>query len=560
MSSHLVGSVLWEFMLLSGAAATTIFEAPPGHSSVLRGSEELGTLDAPFTTLEAAWMRSRSSGRAACSCAAATIFCRAHSRLMRATRTPDAPVVYRAYPGESPRIIGGLEIPATAFTPTKLPSGAPGGSGNLFDLGINETTLGGMSNPYISRKLELFYGGSPMTLARDPNIGTDPMRTWRWAGYENMSVTNSQRRPGKRRWRHSMPFPRDSSDVRQQRLPAYLDWLASVPEAGEGDDSTLSFTFKDANRGALWASALQEAAARNETSGLWLHGYWKFDWRDTYIKVSSISPNPVHDGSDSSGAPVAYSVTRDASTPPQYPWISGCRFYATNALSLLDQPGEYFVSKKTGTSISSPLPGQMSSRVQSSLHLAMSSLQNAHTHFVGITVSTSQSDAFVWRFWRTDRQLCGIERQVVPVHVWCRDASITRVVAFGCGASGVSVEGGDIKTLEKSNTSVLGCHISDFARKRRTYQPGIAFHGVGMRFANNTVRDAPHAGMTGGGNDLTFENNVLNRTVYECIDAGAFYVGKLVPKRQCVPQQCYRHRAADREAGTGELLTERILP
>jgi hypothetical protein len=73
---------------------------------------------------------------------------------------------------------------------------------------------------------------------------------------------------------------------------------------------------------------------------------------------------------------------------------------------------------------------------------------------------------------------------------------------------------------------VLGCHVSDFARKRRTYQPGIAFHGVGMRFANNTVRDAPHAGMTGGGNDLLFEHNVINHTVYECIDAGAFYVGR----------------------------------
>ena len=145
-----------------------------------------------------------------------------------------------------------------------------------------------------------------------------------------------------------MPFS-DSSGVRQQRLP--IPGLAGKCARGRwGDDSTLSFTFKDANRGALGKRA-SEAAARNETSGLWLHGYWRFDWC-TYIKVSCISPNPVHDETDSSGAPVAYSVT--GTSTRRDPWISGCRFYATNALSLLDQPGEYFVAKRQATSISFP--------------------------------------------------------------------------------------------------------------------------------------------------------------------------------------------------------------
>ena len=89
-------------------------------------------------------------------------------------------------------------------------------------------------------------------------------------------------------------------------------------------------------RGARWAGAIAEAKARNETSKLWLHGYWKFDWRDTYIRVDSITPvaDPLP-GADSTSA---YTVTRDASTPPQYPWVSGCRFYATNALSLFEKP------------------------------------------------------------------------------------------------------------------------------------------------------------------------------------------------------------------------------
>merc|ERR1712159_122829 len=39
-------------------------------------------------------------------------------------------------------------------------------------------------------------------------------------------------------------------------------------------------------------------------------------------------------------------ITRDVATPPQYPWVNHCRFYAVNGLELLDSPGEYFVSAK----------------------------------------------------------------------------------------------------------------------------------------------------------------------------------------------------------------------
>ena len=39
----------------------------------------------------------------------------------------------------------------------------------------------------------------------------------------------------------------------------------------------------------------------------------------------------------------AYNLTRAQDTPPQYPWVDHCRFYAVNALGLLDAPGEYLV-------------------------------------------------------------------------------------------------------------------------------------------------------------------------------------------------------------------------
>ena len=80
------------------------------------------------------------------------------------------------------------------------------------------------------------------------------------------------------------------------------------------------------------------AAALADGDDLWLHGFFKFDWRDTFIRVASVAPVNA----------TRWNVTRDNATAPQYPWVSGCRFYALNALRLVDAPGEYYVDGRSG--------------------------------------------------------------------------------------------------------------------------------------------------------------------------------------------------------------------
>ena len=550
MRFSFVADVLAVLLLTHGAVAgtATYVVAPLDHPSVRPGARELGTMDAPFTTLEAARdaLRRIPNGQTKEVVLRGGTYYLSRTFILdeRDAGTEDAPVIYRAYENESPLLIGGIVVPDSAFEPTKLPSGTKGGvKANLFKLGVNSSVLGSMANPYISQKLELFYDGKPMTLGRDPNIGTDPLHTWLWAGYENMTVNNSEGPPGKRQPR-GYQYMAATVPASEMSLPEYLDWLAEVPGAHamqqqdsrgsvrhkQGDEET-SFTFKDTYRGAMWAAAIREALSRNESEKLWLHGYWKFDWRDTYIQVESIEPDPNEQG--------AYTVTRAKSTPPQYPWISGCRFYATNALALVDEPGEYFVSKTSGDLYfippkSTEYPGvthghSSGTAVVSTLAQVIAASGASHTHFIGISVSISQADAVDLK------DIPGVivsNCTVANAGGTClsvsgaSNASVDNAVVFGCGNSGIAIQGGDLKTLKASNSSVVGSHIFDFARRRRTYQPGLAFHGVGMNFSNNTVRNAPHAGMTGGGNNLDFSFNVINHTVYECIDAGAFYVGR----------------------------------
>jgi hypothetical protein len=213
----------------------------------------------------------------------------------RDAATADAPITYTSSPGEHARLSGGKSISPSAFKPVITPS-VPSGVvvANLFSQGLNQSSLGALANPYPHDLLELFFEGKPMTLARDPNILDDSYKTWEWSGYENITAVDTN------------------------------------------VDNT-SFTFADTSAAMRWRSALVHADA-----DLWMHGYWKFDWRDTFVKVNSIELNT----NDKAGA--SYTVTREATTKPQYNWVKGCRFYAVNALELLDRPGEYFVNRTSG--------------------------------------------------------------------------------------------------------------------------------------------------------------------------------------------------------------------
>ena len=171
---------------------TTIYVAP---AKVFGSNVELGTIDAPFSSLEAArdFLRSgygQNTRR--------EILLRGGNYFLpkpfvldeRDAGTERFPIIYAAYPGESAQLSGGVLVPPSAISPASVPSGAANAFvADLFSLpGVNSSTLGRMGHPYISRKLEMFYGDQPMTLARDPNIGTDPLRTWKWAGRVRVRV------------------------------------------------------------------------------------------------------------------------------------------------------------------------------------------------------------------------------------------------------------------------------------------------------------------------------------------------------------------------------------
>ncbi len=365
-----------------------------------------------------------------------------------------APVVWQSNPQDPARLTGGAKLPGDAFTPAgTVPSGATGVMKiDLYSHGLNSTAVPGMSSPYPWDNLELFVDGKPQTRARYPNIADNG--TWMWSGYENMSA------------------------------PA---------------NPNMTFTFKDTTAAKIWAPAV----AKGE---LWIHGFFKFDWRDTFIRIDKIEP----DGSGS------YTVTRDVATTPQYPFTTGCRFYAVAALELLDKPGEYHVDKATGTLYFLPHePMSAKTDVVVSLIPNVVELDGANHHsFKDMTISTSRDVAVLI----SNSANVTVDNCVVSnagktcLSVAGENNTASSNTVFGCGGAAISISSGSTTTLAPGHTSVVGNTITNFSRIQRTYAAGVSFSGVGNYVANNTITHAPHTAITGGGNENLFGAYACPRT------------------------------------------------
>ena len=224
---------------------------------------------------------------------------------------------------------------------------------------------------------------------------------------------------------------------------------------------------------------------------------------------------------------------------------ANARFYATNLLSELDQPGEYYL-ELTNTTMKVhliPPPGAGADPAQwrrgpvvglrdpvvdlsGSRHTSLQSVQVLHSRGTGV-LATDVADV----------QIDSVTSALHTRHgVWLHgtDSSVTNSTVYAVGCTGIRAHGGDAATLVRGNLSVSGNQVHSFARWKRTYQPGIHWAGVGNTYSRNTVTDGPHNCFLGGGNeaepnstlagvDCVFEGNTLDFCAYEAGDAGAFY-------------------------------------
>jgi hypothetical protein len=109
------------------------------------------------------------------------------------------------------------------------------------------------------------------------------------------------------------------------------------------------------------------------------------------------------------------------------------------------------------------------------------------------------------------------------------------------GEGGISLAGGDRKTLTPGGLHACNNHIRRFSRWSKTYRPAVSISGVGCRVANNLIHDAPHLGLALHGNEHTVELNEIHNVCMETDDVGAFYMGRNYTQRGNIVRHNYFH-------------------
>ncbi|HFE51984.1 MAG TPA: right-handed parallel beta-helix repeat-containing protein, partial [Bacteroidetes bacterium] len=210
--------------------------------------------------------------------------------------TEQAPTVWRAARGEKVVLSGGKVIrrfgPVTDPWAKKVIQPQVLSKVVEIDLRANGISDFGQVQKRGSRGLELFYRGKRMPWARYPNQG--------W-----LRIADVPQYPGRK--------PAREAVFGGRRV------VAGIPAGRHFGQIRYS-----SNRPAHWSP-------RNE---IYMHGYWTWDWSDSYERVKEIFPR----------------TNTVVIQPPyhRYGYTVNQRFAFLNVLEELDQPGEWVLVRRTG--------------------------------------------------------------------------------------------------------------------------------------------------------------------------------------------------------------------
>ncbi len=394
--------------------------------------------------------------------------------------TPGSPIVWRAYRDESARLLGGRTL--TGFTPvsnaTELERLDKNARRHVLQLNVDKlgiTNLGemksrGFGRPRVTAHCELFFDHRPMTLARWPNEG----KFAEIAGY---------------------PANSDHNDEHGGKLGDLADGFLYT-----GD------------RPRHW----------QDTSDLWVHGYWAYDWANSYEKVASLD--------------VEQRLVKTAPPHGIYGFRKGQRFYFLNVLEELDEPGEWFLDRKSGVLYFWP-PDQAGSAGGEAHKVVLSLLEDSlvrltdvsHVTFRGLAFEATRGNGIEIRGGQGIRIAGCLIRDIGNSGVVIEDGSAHGVMScdiFDTGDGGVELTGGDRRRLRAGGHFVENCHFQRQGRWSKCYVPAVAMTGVGLRASHNLIHDHPHCAILFWGNDHLIEFNEIHQIALETGDVGAIYSGR----------------------------------
>jgi len=463
------------FTLHEAEDVTVLFVSPDGNDSWSGRLAEPNQVmtDGPFATLERARDSIRALRRDGIHGGGVTVYLRGGIYLREASfmltaedgGTEESPIVYCAYDGEEVRLVGGRQVN-----------------------GFEEVT-----DPAVLARLEESARGHVLQ-----------------ADLRSQGITNYG---DLQRCGFGCPILPSSLELFFQDRPMQLarwpnhNWtkIVAVPNGQDGG----TFVY-EGDRPSQWT----------DVEDVWVHGYWIYDWADTYERVKAIDVD-----------------SREITTyEPHgaYGYTVGQRYYFPNVLEELDEAGEWYLDRKSGILYFwPPTPAMEGKAFVSTLEEPIVSIQNiSYVGPRGLTFECTRGSAismvggshnliFGCTFRNIgDVAVCigagleGVYNELYENTAWNRiggsDNGVVGCTIYETGEGGIILGGGDRKELVPAHNFVVNNIIHDYQRIARTYRPAIAIDGVGNRIAHNLIYDSPHSAIILHGNDHLIELNEIH--------------------------------------------------
>jgi hypothetical protein len=207
------------------------------------------------------------------------------------------------------------------------------------------------------------------------------------------------------------------------------------------------------------------------------------------------------------------------------------RFHLQNALEELDSPGEWYLDKRTQTLYFWP-PGEMEKhevRIPTLESFIRAKPGAKNITLSGLAFHGCVGTALVFE----NSESCLVDHCIVTqcgafngsgISVSGHDNSVAHCEIAFTGSAGVTLNGGDRKSLTSANNRVENCEIHHVGVLNKN-GPGISLGGVGNIVSHNLIHDCPRMAVQFSGNNLVIEYNRVHHTVLETQDGGAFYTG-----------------------------------
>jgi hypothetical protein len=263
----------------------------------------------------------------------------------------------------------------------------------------------------------------------------------------------------------------------------------------------------DGDRPARWAS----------DSDIFLHGFWTFDWSDSYQRVLRVDT-------------IRHEIT--LRTPHHhYGYTKNQRYRVLNVLEEIDQPGEWYLDRRHGLLYVYPPEGETQGAMEVSvLDSAFIHLRECRNVILqGLHITGGRSKGIVISGGRENRVAgCTFDNlgdEAVMIDGGANNSVLScdmTGLALGC----VLLKGGDRRTLTPGRNSVRNCLMHGYSQWLRTGQYAVVIDGVADTISHNEIYDSPFEAIGLRGNEHVVEYNEVHDVTKETGDAGALHTGR----------------------------------